>query len=350
MSEHDLTAFIAGLPKAELHVHHVGSASPRIVAELAQRHPTTSVPKDPDGLAAYFQFEDFAKFIEIYLTVVDLVRTPNDVQMLTYEIGRDMSGQNIRYAELTCTPYTSMAAGIDPDAYCEALEDARLAVERDFGLILRWSFDINGEDGLAAAAATTRVATEIAPSGLVSFGLGGPEIGWPRAQFKPYFDQATAAGLHSVPHAGESTGPESIWDSIRFLGAERIGHGTSSTQDPELLAYLVEHGIALEVCPTSNVATRVVASLDEHPIADMVAAGVTVTVNSDDPPMFGTTLNNEYAIAADLLGLDARGVAELAKAAVRVSFADDALKRSIADEIDRYVTVSAGSTVTRGGC
>src|SRR5206468_7575326 len=140
--------------------------------------------------------------------------------------------------------------------------------------------------------------------GLVSFGLGGPEIGWPRPQFKPYFDQARAAGLHAVPHAGESTGPQTIWDSIRELGAERIGHGTSATQDRELLEYLAEHDIALEVCPTSNVATKVVPSLDEHPIVDMAAAGVPVTVNSDDPPMFATTLNREYAIAADLLGLD----------------------------------------------
>lgn len=341
MSEHALAPFIAGLPKAELHVHHVGSASPRIVAELAQRHPTTTVPKDPDELAAYFQFEDFAKFVDVYLTVVDLVRTPEDVRMLTYEVGREMAAQNIRYAELTCTPYTSLKAGIPAEAYCEAIEAARLEAERDFGLILRWCFDINGEDGLPAAAETARIATEVAPAGLVSFGLGGPEIGWPRPQFKPYFDQAIATGLHSVPHAGESTGPQTIWDSIRDLRAVRIGHGTSSTQDPELLAYLAEHDIALEVCPTSNIATKVVASLDEHPVRAMVAAGVTVTVNSDDPPMFGTTLNREYAIAADLLGLDESGLGELAKTALRVSFADDALKQTIGAEIDAYVAVSS---------
>jgi aminodeoxyfutalosine deaminase len=337
MSEHSLASFIAGLPKAELHVHHVGSASPRIVAELAQRHPTTTVPKDPDVLADSFQFTDFATFVEIYLSVVDLVRTPEDVHTLTYEIGREMAAQQIRYAELTCTPYTSMSAGVDPEAYCEALEDARLAAEHDFGLVLRFCFDIPGEDGLPAAAETARVATEIAPAGLISFGLGGPEIGWPRPQFKPYFDQAIAAGLHSVPHAGESTGPATIWDSIHELRAERIGHGTSATQDPALLGYLAEHGISLEVCPTSNIATKVVPSLDEHPIRDMVAAGVVVTINSDDPPMFGTTLNREYAIAADLLGLDAAGVGQLAKAALRASFADDARKRTIDTEIDGYV-------------
>jgi aminodeoxyfutalosine deaminase len=332
-----LASFIAGLPKAELHVHHVGSASPRIVAELAQRHPTTSVPTDAAELAAYFQFEDFAKFIEIYLTVVDLVRTADDVRMLTYEIGREMATQGIRYAELTCSPYTSVTRGIDANAYCEALEDARRSAERDFGLVLRWCFDIPGEDGVPAADETARIATEIAPEGLVSFGLGGPEIGWPRTLFKPAFDRAIAAGLHSVPHAGESTGPQTIWDSIRELRAERIGHGTSSTQDPELLAYLADHDIALEVCPTSNVATRVVPSLAEHPVREMAAAGVPVTINSDDPPMFGTSLSREYAIAADLLGLDEAGLGDLAKTAVRVSFADDALKRRLTEEIDAHV-------------
>jgi aminodeoxyfutalosine deaminase len=337
MSDHDHAGFIGGLPKAELHVHHIGSASPRIVAELAQRHPSTAVPKDEAELAAYFQFEDFAKFIEIYLTVVDLVRTPDDVRVLTYEIGREMAAQSIRYAELTCTPYTSIQAGIPAEAYCEAIEAARVDAERDFGLVLRWCFDISGEDGLPAADETARVATEIAPDGLVSFGLGGPEIGRPRTLFKPAFDRAIAAGLHSAPHAGESTGPQTIWDSIRELRAERIGHGTSSTQDPALLAYLAENDIALEVCPTSNIATKVVPSLEQHPIRDMIAAGVPVTVNSDDPPMFGTTLNREYAIAADLLGLDRTGIGELAKTAVRVSFADDALKQAITNEIDDYV-------------
>ena len=128
----------------------------------------------------------------------------------------------------------------------------------------------------------------------------------PRAQFQPVFDAARAAGLHSVPHAGETTGPETVWESLRLLGAERIGHGTSSAQDPALLAHLAETGIPLEVCPSSNVATRAVASLAEHPIAAFRDAGVVVTVNSDDPPMFSTTLNREYEIAADLLGLDRR--------------------------------------------
>ncbi|MFC8713300.1 adenosine deaminase [Streptomyces sp. NPDC057197] len=334
----DPHAFIAGLPKAELHVHHVGSASPRIVSELAARHPDSEVPTDPEALADYFTFTDFAHFIQVYLSVVDLIRTPEDVRLLTYEVARDMARQQVRYAELTITPYSSTRRGIDERAFMDAIEDARKAAEADFGTVLRWCFDIPGEAGLVSADETLRLATDdrLRPEGLVSFGLGGPEIGVPRPQFKPYFDRAVAAGLHSVPHAGETTGPGTVWDALTELRAERIGHGTSAAQDPKLLAHLAEHRIPLEVCPTSNIATRAVRTLDEHPIKEFVRAGVLVTVNSDDPPMFGTDLNSEYAVAARLLGLDERGIAELAKNAVRASFLDEAGKARIAEEIDAY--------------
>src|SRR3954464_13343920 len=249
--------FIAGLPKAELHVHHVGSASPRIGAELAARHAGTSpVPADPDALAEYFVFSDFAHFITVYLSVVDLIRDAEDVWTLTYEVARELAGQRVRYAELTLTPYSSIVRGIPAEAFCEAVEDARRRAQQDHGVALRWCFDIPGEAGVPAADITLDVATRIRPDGLVSFGLGGPELGVPREQFAPQFAAARAAGLHSVPHAGESTGPETIWDSITPLGAERIGHGIAAARDPRLLEYLRDEAIPLEVCPTSNVRTR----------------------------------------------------------------------------------------------
>ncbi|MEU1819601.1 adenosine deaminase [Streptomyces roseifaciens] len=337
-----LDSFIAGLPKAELHVHHVGSASPRIVAELAARHPDSPVPTDPEALADFFTFRDFAHFIEVYLSVVDLIRDAEDVRLLTYEVARDMARQNIRYAELTVTPFSSTRRGIPDAAFVEAIEDARKAAETELGVVLRWCFDIPGEAGLEAAEETARIACKLKPEGLVSFGLGGPEIGVPRPQFKPYFDRAIAEGLHSVPHAGETTGPQTIWDALVDLRAERIGHGTSAPQDPALLAHLAEHRIPLEVCPTSNLATRAVTDLDRHPIKEMVAAGVLVTVNSDDPPMFGTDLNREYGVAARLLELDAAGVAGLAKNAVDASFMDETGKKALRAEIDAYTATWRG--------
>ncbi|GIG92574.1 adenosine deaminase [Plantactinospora endophytica] len=334
----DLSAFIAGLPKVELHVHHVGSASPRIVAELAARHEgRTRVPADPEALASYFEFRDFAHFVEIYLSVVDLIRDQSDVRLLTFEVARELARQQVRYAELTVTPYSHVHRGIPAPAFCEAIEDARRAAEAEFGISLRWCFDIPGEAGLPAAEQTLRIALDERPDGLVSFGLGGPEIGVPRPQFKPYFDEARAAGLHSVPHAGETTGPGTIWDALRDLGAERIGHGISAAQDPALLAHLAERQIPMEVCPTSNVRTRAVRAIEEHPLPRLVEAGLLVTINSDDPPMFGTTLDDEYAVAARLLDLDAAGLAGLARNAVTASFLAAPDKDKLTAEIDAYL-------------
>jgi aminodeoxyfutalosine deaminase len=337
----ELSAFIAGLPKAELHVHHVGSASPRIVAELAARHEgSTPVPADESLLAEFFTFTDFAHFITTYLAVVDLIRDPEDVWTLTYEVARELATQQVRYAELTLTPYSSVVRGIPAAAFCEAVEDARRRAQADFGVALAWCFDIPGEAGLPAADVTLEIATKLRPDGLVSFGLGGPELGVPREQFAPHFRAAIAEGLHSVPHAGESTGPETIWDALTHLGAERIGHGIAAARDPRLMAHLADAGIPLEVCPTSNVRTRSVPTLAEHPLPALVAAGVLVSINSDDPPMFSTTLNHEYAVAADLLALDARGVAELARAAVRASFLDQPGQAELLAEIDAYAGAS----------
>jgi aminodeoxyfutalosine deaminase len=334
-----LEAFIAGLPKAELHVHQVGSASPRIVAQLAGRHPG-KVPSDPNDLARFFVFDDFAHFITIYLSVVDLIKTAEDVRLLTYEVATEMARQNIRYAELTVTPYISVSEELPAEAFLEAIEDARLAAARDHGIELRWIFDIPADFGIPAAEVTASIACDHDVPGLVGFGIGGAERGFPRPMFKPYVDRARAAGLHSVPHAGETTGPETIWDAIRDLGAERIEHGISAVQDPSLLDHLVERGITLDVCPTSNVALKVVADLESHPVRELVAAGVRVTVNSDDPPMFATTLNNEYAIVARLLGLDEEGIADLARTAVDASFLDDAGKQRLRSEIDAYLATT----------
>jgi adenosine deaminase len=334
----ELETFIAGLPKAELHVHHIGSATPETVAALAARHEgSTQVPADPALLADYFTFTDFAHFVTVYLSVVDLIRDPQDVWTLTHDIGVGLARQNVRYAELTLSPYSSVTRGMSAETFCETVEDARRTVEAEEDLTLRWCFDIPGESGIPAADVTLDVALRQRPDGLVSFGLGGPEIGVPRSWFEPHFAQAKAAGLHSVPHSGESTGPETVWDAIRLLGAERIGHGINAIHDPTLVRYLADEGIPLEICPTSNVCTKSVASLAEHPLPALAAAGVPFSISSDDPPMFSTTLNHEYAVAAELLGLDEAGVAELARSAVRQSFAEDTRKRAIIAEVDAYL-------------
>ena len=160
------SAFVAGLPKAEIHVHHVGSASPRIVSELAARHPGT-VPSDLDALRDFYTFRDFGHFIEVYLAVVDLLREPEDIRLLTYEVAVELAAQNVRYAELTLTPWTSVQAGVPIQAYVEAVEDARVAAERDHGVRLRWIYDIPGESGLPSAEDTLGFALDHAPETLI---------------------------------------------------------------------------------------------------------------------------------------------------------------------------------------
>jgi aminodeoxyfutalosine deaminase len=253
-------SFIAGLPKVELHVHHGGSVPLRAVAELAARHPGT-VPSDLDELARYFIFDDFPHFIRNYLAVVDLIKTAEDVRLITYEVAADMAAQNIRYAELTVTPYISISDSLPAEAFLEAIEDARQAAHRDHGLELWWIFDIPADFGVPAAELTASVALDHDVPGLIGFGLGGTDRGFPRSMFRDQFDRARAAGLRSVPHAGETTGPESVWDALVSLGAERIEHGIAAVGDPRLLEHLVEHKIALDICLTSNVALRVVPDL-----------------------------------------------------------------------------------------
>jgi aminodeoxyfutalosine deaminase len=332
----DARAFIAGLPKAELHVHLVGSASIDTVLKLAHKHPEGGVPTERGELERFYQFHDFAHFIAVYIAVNGLVRTADDVEALTFGVAGDLAAQQVRYAELTVTPDSHLLLGIEPDGLAAALDSARSRARDILGIELAWIFDIPGELGIASGERTIEWVERFAPAGSVGFGLGGPEVGVPRAQFAEVFTRARAFGLASVPHAGETTGPETIWDSISQLGAERIGHGISAVRDPELMAYLVDHGIALDVCPTSNVCTRAVADLRSHPLPHLIRAGVTVTVNSDDPGMFSTSLNREYALVHESMGLSLADLTELSRAAARVSFCSADVRRRLLAEIDAY--------------
>lgn len=329
-------AFIAGLPKAELHVHLVGSASVPTVLELARRHPDGGVPTDEMALTGFYAFTDFAHFIDVYIAVNSLVRTADDIEAMAVGVLGDIARQNVRYVELTVTPDSHLMMGIEPDAVAEALVRARTTARERLGLEVGWIFDIPGENGLPSGERTIDWVERWAPEGSVGFGLGGPEIGVPRAQFAGVFARARALGLASVPHAGETTGPQTVRDAVELLGAQRIGHGITAAGDPALMADLAARGIALEVCPTSNIRTRAVPSLAEHPWRTLVDAGVTVTVNSDDPGMFATTLLAEYRVVHDVFGVSPLGLAELARTALDVSYAPGDVKARIRAEIDAY--------------
>jgi aminodeoxyfutalosine deaminase len=332
-----LDAFIDALPKAELHLHLVGSASAPTVSELALRHPGSGVPADPEELRAFYTFRDFPHFAQVYEMVTNLVRTPEDVAMLVLGAARDLAAQNVRYAELTVTAYSHVRRGMPMPAVTEALDIAAREAVETHGVRIAYIFDIPGELGAEAARSTLEHALRHPPERLVGFGLAGIEESRAayRDDFRAAFRAATAAGLHSVPHAGETTGPESMWEAIEELGAERIGHGIACVADPRLVAHLRETQLPLEVCPTSNVCTGQVPDIAAHPLPRMLEEGLFVTLNTDDPPMFGATLNEEYRIAARAFGLDHAGLAAIARNAVTASFLDAPGRRAILEEIDR---------------
>jgi aminodeoxyfutalosine deaminase len=242
----------------------------------------------------------------------------------------------VRYVELTVTPDSHLLKGIAPDGLAEALVRARDRAWQQHGLLVGWVYDIPGELGLESGERTIDWVERWAPEGSVGFGLGGPEIGVPRPQFADVFARARALGLASLPHAGETTGPQTVWDAVHVLGAQRIGHGLAAAQDEALLQHLSENRIALEVCPTSNLRTRAVADLADHPWHTFRDAGVTVTLNSDDPGMFDTSLTRECTVAAQAFELGRPELADLMRTALDVSYAPDAARQRVRAEVDAY--------------
>ncbi|MCO1659407.1 adenosine deaminase [Pseudonocardia sp. S2-4] len=331
-----MAAYVAALPKVELHLHLVGSAPPDAVLTLARRHPDGDVPTEPDALAEFYRFTDFPHFLDVYRRVNLLVRTGADVVTLVAGLGAELAARTVRYAEVQVTPVRNRMAGIDPDDLAQALVDGRELVRARHGVELGWIFDADAALGLPGAEETLRFAVGHRPAGTVGFGLSGAERGVRRADFADVFRAARDAGLHSVPHAGETVGPAEVWAAVRELGAERVGHGIGAATDPALLAHLAGHGIALEVCPTSNVRTGATASLAEHPLPALLAAGVPVTLATDDPGMFGTDLDTEYRLCHTDFGLDRADLADIARTGARAAFCDDPTRQALLAEIDRY--------------
>jgi aminodeoxyfutalosine deaminase len=341
--------FIAALPKAELHVHLVGSAPVATVLELARRHPDRGVPVSEEGLREFYTFRDFPHFIDVYTAVSGLVREPEDLADLVRGAARGLAAQNVRYAEFQFGPYAFQRIGMPDAVITEALDAGARAALDDDGVRIGWIVEFPGQNAGVHAEAALRLALENPPRGLVGFGVGGIEAG--RAPYieliRSVFGAAAAAGLHRVPHAGETTGPETVWEAIEFLRAERIGHGIRSLDDPALVSYLAERQLPVDVSPTSNVCTRCVPSIAEHPLRRMTEAGLFVTLNSDDPPMFGTTLSNEYLVAVRDLGFSPAELAQFAANGVRASFLDEASKSTLLGEIAAVPLPSHGVRLSR---
>jgi len=326
-----ITDFIRAMPKAELHIHLEGAIEPATLLRLAERNQVRLPVSTLEELHAWYKFQDFASFVAVYLTIQSCLRSAADFSLIAYELGVDMARQNIRYREATVTPYTHLVQdkGLVAEDIISGLEDGRQRARRDFGVEMRWVLDIHRNLPPPAGEVTAQLAIDWRDRGVVALGLGGDESQDGTAQFAPFFQRARAAGLHSAPHAGEVAGPASVWGALRDLHAERIGHGVRSIEDPHLLAYLKDHQVPLEVNPTSNVCLNVYHSLDQHPVIHLLAMGLNVTINSDDPPLFNTTLTQEFERLTACFDLDEADLEMLSLNAVRAAFLPEGQKQQL---------------------
>ncbi len=346
-----LKSYLQAAPKAELHVHLEGSIQPATLLTLAKRNDVHLPADTIEGVKKWFTYRDFNHFVEIYVAVTRCLKTREDYELIVYEFGMEMARQNIRYAEVTFSPGTHEKLGVPHATYFDGLTRGRERVRMAFGVEINWVFDIvrNATAYRTLADYTTQVAIEGKRDGVIALGLGGLESGYPAEPFASWFERARAAGLHSAPHAGEIAGPGSVWAALRALGAERIGHGVRAIEDPVLVAHLAERRIPLEVNPTSNICLGVYPTLAEHPLRRLHNAGVIVTVNSDDPPLFNTTLNAEMAMLVDPFGFDVATINEILLNGVRYSFLPDeqrgTLEAAFRAEMDVLKAVHLASDV-----
>lgn len=319
-----LDTFIRRMPKAEIHVHLEGSVRPATLLELARRNGVTPPASDEAGLREFFRFRDFPHFIDVYIAVCSCLRTPDDFATIVREVGEDAAAQNIQYLEIHFNPETNVRKrGLDFHQMLAGMNRGRAEARQRWGVEMRWIADgvRDSETSPYSVTQTVDWIAELPPEdGVVALGLGGNEVGYPPTPFAKDFARARAAGLHTVAHAGETTGPVTICDSLDLLRVERIGHGVRAMDNPDLVTRLARDRVPLELCPTSNICTGVIANFADHPFRMFDEAGIVVTVNSDDPPLFGATLTDEFLVLSRHWGYDADGIQRIALNAVEVSF------------------------------
>lgn len=317
------------MPKVELHVHLEGSIQPKTLLLLAERNKIKLPFGNENDIQDLYHFRDFKQFIENYWTITRCLCTAEDYQLIAYEFGRECHRQNILYSEVTFSMSTNMlSTGMPWQTIISALNSGREQAKRDFNVNWQWVFDIvrNLPD---SQADLTNIAIEAQTQGVVALGLGGSEAEYPPELFSGSFERARSAGLRLVPHAGEGAGPPSIWNAIDILHADRIGHGVRSIEDPRLMDVLRDSQIPLEICPTSNIALGIYSDYAQHPLRKLWDAGILVTVNSDDPPMFNTCLNREYQLLVEHFGFTVPELERVSLNALGTSFLSDHEKKSL---------------------
>jgi adenosine deaminase len=316
-----------GMPKAELHVHLEGTAPPELVARLAQRNGIPLPERLLDGHGR-FRYGDFLDFLRTYDLAASVIRTAQDYRDITYEYLRDCADGGAIYVELTASPDHAALVGLSDeehwDGIAAGIDDARA----DFGIEARILVSAVRNFGVEQAMRVARHAAERPHPYVVGFSMAGDEANFPADDFAHAYAIAAGAGLGCVMHAGEWHGPESVRAALR-LPITRIDHGVRAVEDPELVAELAQRGIVLDCCPTSNVVLGVYPSYDEHPLPQLLAAGVRVTLGSDDPPYFGATIDGEYELCARRMGLNEADLRAITATAIDAAFCDDDLKSAL---------------------
>ena len=315
-----LEQLIIQMPKVELHVHLEGSVRPETLLKLARRHHIALPADDMDGLRQWYTFRDFNHFIEIYMTISSCLRTAEDIELVAREFLAGQAEQNILYSEVTFTPFNQFLNNqLGYHEQMDAVDRARAWGEKELGVHMGIIMDIPRVVPAEAGLTIADWAIERYGDGLIAFGLGGPEVDNPPEKFQAAFDRVREAGIPCILHAGETVGPPSIWNAIRVADTKRIGHGVRAAEDPALIAYLRKTQTPLEVCPTSNICLKVYPSLEKHALPHLLQAGLYITINSDDPPMFNTTLTNEYLVCQQTFGWNMDTVEQLVLNAVDVT-------------------------------
>jgi aminodeoxyfutalosine deaminase len=287
-------------PKIELHVHLEGTVQPRTLLDLAHRNGLPLPVDSVEELTALYEFTDFAHFIEVWILTTNVMRTYDDFRQIVVDYAAQAAAFGAVYVEAIFSPIERVARGVSWDELFEGYCDGAQQAQEDHGVVVRLTPDAYRGAEVDAAEELARRSVAFRDRGIVGLGLGGPEAGFAPQPYKRAFEIAKAGGLASVPHAGESAGAESVRETLDTLQADRIRHGIRAIDDPDLTAELAARQIVLDVCPTSNLRTRSVTDIDAHPLPRLIAAGVSCSLATDDPAMFGTDLGREHEIAQRL--------------------------------------------------